>query len=424
MNNKVVITGMGVIAPGATGLKEFHNLLYHSTSGIKKIDELVELNFRCKIGGICSLNIDELRNKYPILNIPIISRSTFLLVQATEEALNNSGFNIGSEILEKLNPDIIIGSTTGAIDVWHDKVIPYVDKGKHLKLGSYAFEQVIFSSPSAILSGIIGTKGRVISNSLACASSTEAIAEAFFRIKNGDNKIIIAGGYEPYSKYYWSTMDAMKIITPNHNDKPTKASRPMSASSHGFVPAEGAGILILEELEHAQKRGANILAEIISSHVNSGGQRNGGSMTASNYEKLKNCIEITIKKSNISPKEIKYISGHLTGTKADSLEIKAWKEALNLNKQNFPYINSTKSLIGHTMGACGAIEIVACIIQMRNKFIHASINCEDLHPEIEKTISKNSIPFKRIDNVDIDYTIKANFGFGDVNACLLLKNIR
>lgn len=423
MNKRAVITGMGVVSPNGTGTKNFLDSLINSVSGIKRIDELTRDGFRCQIGGICDIDEENLKNKFPSLNIPIISRSTLLLAHAAEEAIENAALKIGSDLFSEINPDIIIGSTIGSADLWGEKIIPFTDKSKHLRLGSYAFEQIINSSPAAMLSGILGTTGRVISNSLACASSTEAIVEAWSRVKNGDKKMIIAGGVEPYSKYYWATMDAMKVTNPNHNETPEKGSRPMSASARGFIPAEASGVLIIEEYKHAVKRKAPIFAEIVSGHVNSGGQKNGGSMTAANYEELKYCLSQAINNAGISPNEINYISGHLTGTKADPTEIKAWKEVLICSKQEFPFINSTKSLIGHSIGACGAVETIASILQMKHNFIHASVNCEDLHPEIENKISKNKIALKRIDNYKINYAAKANFGFGDVNSCIILKNI-
>ncbi|HNQ67647.1 MAG TPA: beta-ketoacyl-[acyl-carrier-protein] synthase family protein [Bacteroidales bacterium] len=421
MDKRAVITGMGVVSPNGIGIKEFLNSLVKSISGIKKVEELTESNFRCQIGGICKIDELLLKQRFPVLDIPIISRSTLLLVQATIEAIESANLKIDTDLFLKLNPAIIIGSTIGPADLWGEKIIPLTNKSQHVRLGSYAFEQIINSSPASMLSGILGTTNRVISSSLACASSTEAIAESYNRIKRGESKLIIAGGVEPYSKYYWATMDAMKIINPKHNDVPEKGSRPMSESARGFVPAEASGILIIEEYEHAIKRKAPILAEIVGENVNCGGQKNGGSMTASNYRELKNCLSSAIKSANIVPSKIDFISGHLTGTKADPFEIKVWKEVLNCSAKDFPHINSTKSLIGHSIGACGAVETIASILQMNNNFIHASVNCEDIHPEIEKTISKDKIAFKRIDNIEINYIAKANFGFGDVNACIILK---
>ncbi len=418
---RAVITGMGIVAPNGTGIKEFGSSLRSSSSGITWIKELSDLNFNCQVGGLCKIENSSIKEKYQELNIPIISRSTLLLTESCLEALKDAGLSGKDNHLVK-NADIIIGSVVGPADIWGEKVIDYVDKGKHLKLGSYAFEQIINSSPAAMLSGLLGTTGRVISNSLACASSTESIIEAANKIRFENKDIIIAGGVEAYSKYYWATMDAMRITCSNFNNEPEKASRPMSASARGFIPAEGSAVLIIEEYEHAKARNAHIYAEIAGSNVNCGGQRNGGSMTASNFEQLERCLSGAISDAGINPEAIDYISGHLTGTKADVSEIKAWKNLMP-DGNLFPYINSVKSLIGHTLGACGAIEVIAIVIQMKENYIHGTSNCEDLNPEIENLISREKVPEEAVYNFRINYAAKANFGFGDVNACLILKNL-
>ena len=143
-------------------------------------------------------------------------------------------------------------------------------------------------------------------------------------------------------------------------------------------------------------------------------------MTLQNPEKVIKCINSAVAEAQIKGSDIDYINGHLTGTKADAIEILNWCKALNL-KNKYPYINSTKSIIGHTLGAAGAIETIATILQMNGQFIHASLNSRPLHPEIASVYDVKMIPEKLVENVDMKYAIKANFGFGDVNACLVLK---
>lgn len=422
-SRRVVITGMGVVSPIGNNLTDFTNSLANNISGISFIPELKNNNFRCQVGGICKITNEELKEISFRINIPIISRSTLLLTKAAIEALTNSGLFGLIETTDTNDIDIVIGSTIGPADIWGENIIPLFEKGKHSRLGSYAFEQIIHSSPAAMLSGLIGSSGRVISNSLASAASTEAIAIAYKMIKNENKNLIIAGGTEAYSRYFWATMDAMRITNPNYNSNPERASRPMSASARGFIPAEGSGVLVLEEYDHAVERGADIFAEIIGENTNCGGQRNGGSMTASNPAMIEKCFADAIISSGIKPEMIDYISGHLTGSRADVAEIRAWKNTLASETDYFPYINSLKSLTGHAIGAAGVIETIAAVIQMKEKFIHASINCEDLNPEIETLISTDKIVRKTKRNIKIKYLAKASFGFGDVNSCLILKNL-
>jgi 3-oxoacyl-(acyl-carrier-protein) synthase len=213
----------------------------------------------------------------------------------------------------------------------------------------------------------------------------------------------------------------MRLLCRNSNDEPTKANRQMSALAKGFAPAAGAGMLVLEDYEHAKGRGAKIYAEILGGHINAGGQRNGGSMTLPNSKRVVDCIRRALEKSTIKAEQIDYINGHLTSTMADAIEVVNWCNALSL-KDKFPYLNSTKSLIGHTIGAAGAIETIATILQMNGRFVHASLNSRPLHPEIEKVYDARMIPEETVENVDISYAVKANFGFGDVNACFVMRN--
>jgi 3-oxoacyl-[acyl-carrier-protein] synthase-1 len=209
-------------------------------------------------------------------------------------------------------------------------------------------------------------------------------------------------------------------MTYKHNENPEQGSRPMSATASGFVPGSGAGALVLESLESALERGSKIYAEVLGGEVNSGGQRQGGTLTAPNAEAVQRCIKKAIENSGLEPNQVEVINGHLTATSKDGLEIENWTKALGRKGTDFPYINSTKSMIGHCLAAAGAIECVASVIQLNGQFIAPNINCEDLHLEIENLITSESIPVKKIER-SFKILAKASFGFGDVNACVLFK---
>ena len=214
----------------------------------------------------------------------------------------------------------------------------------------------------------------------------------------------------------------MRVLNSDSNDAPEKASRPMSQSAGGFIPGSGCGVLLLESLESAQARGARIYAEILSAAVNCGGHRMGGSMTAPNTTSVQRCVRAAVSLAKIDPSEIDAINGHLTATMGDPLEVINWAEALGLgpgsSKGKLPFINSTKSMIGHCLGAAGSIEAVACILQLNKGFIHASINCEDLHEQIQPFAQ--SVVHETIEK-PINIVAKSSFGFGDVNGCLIFK---
>jgi 3-oxoacyl-(acyl-carrier-protein) synthase len=279
-------------------------------------------------------------------------------------------------------------------------------------------EQTMASAVSARLGGILGLGGQVTTNSSACTTGTEALVNAYFQIRENRAQRILAGGAEGSSHYIWAGFDSMRVLSRNFNDQPEKASRPMSSSTTGFVPASGSGILLLENLESAKARKAKIYAEVIGGHVNSGGQRGKGSMTAPNPEGVIRCIRAAMQSAKITPAEIDLISGHLTGTMADPLEIENWKVALEMEPEHFPLINSTKSLIGHALGAAGGIECVASVLQLKEGFVHGSVNCEDLHPSLLPY--EKSIPHQTKE-ANIQIVAKASFGFGDVNGCVIFK---
>jgi len=278
---------------------------------------------------------------------------------------------------------------------------------------------VMNSGTSARIAGLLALGNQVTSNSSACSTGNEAVIMAAHRIRNGLATRMLAGGSEGPSPYIWAGFDAMRVICRKFNDRPEQASRPMSASASGFVPGSGAAILILEELESALARGVRIYAEVLGGMVNCGGHRMGGSITAPNPEGVRRCIQGALADSGIDAGQIDAINGHLTATYADPVEVKNWSVALGRPPEVFPYINSTKSMVGHCLGAAGAIECVASVLQIYKGFVHPSLNCEDLHPDIVPFAK--SVPQTVIAHPDLKVVAKAGFGFGDVNSCVIFK---
>jgi 3-oxoacyl-(acyl-carrier-protein) synthase len=313
----------------------------------------------------------------------------------------------------------VIGTGVGGLDTVGERLVPFTNAGKVRRLGSTCVEQVMSSNVSAKIGGIFGLGNQVTSNSSACTTGTEAIYLAFERIRLGLAKRMLAGASEGSSEYVWAGFDAMRVTARGFNGTPAEASRPMSASASGFVPSAGAGILVLESLESALERGAPIYAEILGGAVNCGGQRMGGSMTAPNAAAVQRCIRSAMIEAGIGGGEIDVISGHLTATSADPGEVKNWAEALDLAPEALPVITATKSLIGHCFGAAGAIESIAAVLMLRGGYVHGSLNCEDLHPEIEPYAASIPHETRRMDEIEV--IAKAGFGFGDVNGCLIFR---
>jgi len=423
MEKKVVITGLGVVSPIGSGVKFFQEALKKGKSGIRYFPELEKIHLGCCVGGKPEIESHPLFCMLDKYNLTDNILAIKYAVLAALEAWLDAGLNIPESDSEYVNKDTgcIISSVAGNIEIITDRIYPLVSSGDARRLGSKAMEQIQFHSPSAFLAGILALGNQTTSNSCACASSSESIIAGYERIKSGKAKRMLVGGTEGYSPYLWAVVDSARLTTRMFNDMPEKASRPMSASASGFVPGAGAGIMLLEDFEEAVKRNAKIYCEVAGGSVNNGGHRNGGSMTAPSPIGMERCILDALANSSTDKNEIDLISGHLTSTMADVIELICWSKTLGRRKEEFPYLNSLKSLAGHCMGAAGALETIAAALEIQEQFIYPNLNCEDLHPFIEKIISKVKAPDKVLENVMINNVIKANFGTGDVNACLILK---
>lgn len=420
MKQRVVITGLGIVAPNGVGLSGFTKALKSGTSGIRFHQDLKDLNFSCQIGGIPQIT-DELISKYfTDLQLRGFNSSGILYgCIAGMDAWKDAGFDLNSKSELDYDTGLIFGTGTSGVEKFRE-AIHKLDEGNVRRLGSTVVLQTMASGISAYLGGMLGFGNQVTTNSSACTTGTEALLMGYERIKYGKAKRMLVGSCSDHGPYIWGGFDAMRVMTYKHNDSPTEGSRPMSVSASGFVPGSGAGALVLESLESALERGATIYAEVMGGEINSGGQRQGGTLTAPNPEAVQRCIKNALQNSGIVSSEIEVINGHLTATSKDTLEIENWTEALQRQGKNFPFINSTKSLVGHCLAAAGAIECVASIIQLKEQFIAPNINCDDLHPGIEELVSPEKIPHKKFDQ-KFDIIAKASFGFGDVNACVLFK---
>jgi len=243
------------------------------------------------------------------------------------------------------------------------------------------------------------------------------------RIKYGKAKRMLVGSCSDSGPYIWGGFDAMRILPHKYNDRPTEASRPFSASACGFVPASGAGALVLEELDSALDREATIYAEVMGGSINSGGQRQGGSMTAPNPEAVKRCIREAVAAAGIRAEDLDAINGHLTATSMDPAEVLNWSDALERKEGIFPFINSLKGLTGHCLSAAGSVECVSSVLQVYKDFVFGNINSEDLHPEIASVAGRQKVPLKTME-VQVNSLAKASFGFGDVNAVAIFQKYR
>jgi 3-oxoacyl-(acyl-carrier-protein) synthase len=427
---RIVVTGVGAVAPNGLGMDAYRAALKAGKSGIAHHEELKNLNFACQIGGKPPVGPDEAEALIPEADLAKLNEAMVYATMAAVEAARMSGVSVDLRKGYQQTPvdwdtGAIIGCGIGGMDTMCDEMAPVLiaapeqDPGMGVRpMGTDIVPKIMESSVSVAVGKFLGLGGQTTTNSSACNTGTEAIFEAFKHMQLGYSESMYAGGAEGTHAGTWSGFDAMRdVLCSKFNAMPEKGSQPMGAGACGFVPAGGAGVLRLETLEHAQKRGAKILVELVAAYCNSGGQRDGGTMTFPNPDGVARCIRRVLKDSGVDPKRISLINGHLTSTGADPREVGSWIKALELPLAQFPLIQSTKSMIGHTLGAAGALESVAAIDQLVHGYVHPSINAQDVHPQIPIGAS---IPHE-MKTKELEYVIKASFGFGDVNGCLLFK---
>ncbi len=419
MSKRVVVTGLGVVSPNGVGIPAFLHAIQNGISGIKFMPHYEELNFGCRLAGMPDFEWEKLKD--------YISDVTFYGLKGTNigygliaalDAWADSGMEYETDE-PRWETGCIFGNSIADTEAMKNVIIR-VDNKEAKKLGSRVVEQAMNSGATSYITGRLGLGNKVITNSAACATGTQAILMGYEYIKHSYAKRMIVGSTEHVDTYVYGAFDSMRVLSRKFNEYPEQASRPMSLTAGGFIPGSGAGALILEDLDFALQRNAKIYAEVLGGSSNSGGQRLGGTMTAANSTGVIRCINEAMTNSNVSAGQIDLVSGHLTATNADRQEIENWTMALNRKGKDFPLTNSLKSMIGHCLSAAGSIESVAAVLQIEHQFVHPNINLEDPNPVITNMVSIDSLPVKMIEK-EVNIVAKANFGFGDVNSCIILS---
>ncbi len=418
MKNRVVITGLGIVSPNAIGKENFLKALKAGKSGIQFHQELADLNFSCQVAGTPLVNQQHIDQYFtPLEQRELKATGLIYGGLAGQEAWLDAGLTFNEE------PDQDAGIVFGTGILGVDKLKEAFDKidDKNVRrLGSQSVIQTMASGVTAFLNQKIGFGNRVLTNSSACATGTEALILGFEHIRSGKAKTMLVGSCSDSGPYIWGGFDSLRILPYQYNDNPEEASRPFAENAAGFVPSSGAGAMVIEDYESAKKRGTKIYAEILGGESNSGGQRQGGTMTAPNSKAVIRCIQQSVKNAGINTADIDTINAHLTATKMDATEIENWTTALNRNGNDFPFINSLKGMIGHGLAACGSMELVASVLQLYEGFLFKNLNAEPVTSRIRALISEAKIPIETLD-YQPKILAKASFGFGDVNACVVLK---
>ena len=405
---RAVITGLGIVSSiGNTSLDVLASLKA-GRSGISYCPDYAERGFRCHVhGDIKGLDLDEHIDKKRRRFMGDGAAYNYI---AMEQAIADSGLE--EKDISHPRTGLIMGSggpSTKNLLLAFDTARQQSAK----RVGPFMVPRVMSSTNSATLSTYFQIKGINYSISSACSTSLHCIGNAAEMVQWGKQDIVFAGGGEELDWTMTVLFDAMGALSSGYNDRPQEASRAYDQARDGFVIAGGGAVVVVEELEHARARGAEIYAEIVGYGANS----DGHDMVAPSGEGATRCMQLAL--SEIEPgRKVNYINAHGTSTPiGDVRELEAVKRIFD---QDIPYIGSTKSMTGHSLGATGAQEAIYCLLMMKHGFIAPSINIETLDPVAEgMNIARN-----RIDDIDIDLALSNSFGFGGTNASLALAKVR
>ena len=406
---RVVITGMGVMTPLGQTVDGYWDSLVAGKSGIGPITLCDSTQYPCRIAG-------EVKNFDPGQYMDLkearrMARFSQLSVAAAGLAIKDANLNLSEGPLERFG--VVIGNGIGGFPTTEDNARILVEKGG-MRMSPFFISMILPNMAAANISRIYGLKGYTSTVITACAAGTQAIGDATEAIRRGVADVVLGGGCEAgISQLGLGGFNIIKALT-RQNEPPEKASRPFEANRDGFVPAEGAAVLVLESLPHAMKRGANILGEVSGYGVSSDAfhpvqPEEDGSGAA-------RAILWAMEDAGLGPGELSYINAHGTSTpKNDLAETRAIKKALGEKAFRIP-ISSTKSMIGHALGGAGALEAVACIKSILAGVIHPTINYEFPDPECDLDYVPNKSRRQSVDSV-----LSNSFGFGGQNACLVFQ---
>lgn len=405
---RVVVTGMGAITPIGLNTEEYWESLKAGKIGFGEITQFDTTDFKVKVAA--SVKGFEGKNYMDVKSARRMELFCQYAVAAAKEAMQQSGIDMETE--DPYRVGCAIGSGVGSLQAMEREHKKLLEKGPG-RINPLLVPLMITNMAAGNVSIQFGLKGKSINVVTACATGTHSIGEAFRTIQVGDADIMVAGGTEssitPIGIGGFTALTALS----SSND-PARCSIPFDKDRSGFVMGEGAGVVVLEELEHAKKRGAHILAELAgygatsdAYHITSPAEDGMGAAMAMQY---------AIRDAGASPEEIEYINAHGTSTHHNDLfETRAIKQVFGEHAYQMK-INSTKSMIGHLLGAAGAVEVIACILQMQYEYIHATVGLQESEEELDLDYMKGSGIDKKF-----HYALTNSLGFGGHNASLLVK---
>ena len=409
MNKRVVVTGLGVIAPVGIGKDDFWQALIQGKSGIKPITRFDASQLPCRIAGeVTEFEPGDYLDKKEARRM---DRFAQFAVAASKLAIEDAGLDLPRENLDRIG--VILGSGIGGMETFEDQTKTLINRGPN-RVSPFFVPMMIANMAAGQIAITFGLRGPNITTVTACASSTNSIGDAFKLLQRGDADVVVTGGTEaPITTLAIAGFCAMRAMS-TQNDQPEKASRPFDRDRDGFVMGEGAGILVLETLEHAEARGARIYAEM----AGYGTTCDASHMTAPDPEGdgAARSMEMAIKDAGLQPEEITYINAHGTSTSLnDKCETMAIKRVLGEHARKV-LVSSTKSMTGHLLGAAGGIEGIASVLSIYNSIIPPTINYE--HPDEDCDL--DYVP-NVAREAEVQVALSNTFGFGGHNATIIFK---
>ena len=406
---RVVVTSVGAITPIGKNCNDFWDGIKEGRNGVDTITAFDVTDFKCKVAAeIKDFDASEYIDKKDARKMDRYTQFGFI---AAREAFENSGLDMEKEDPWRIG--VITGSGVGGIETLETQHETLMTKGPG-RVSPFFVTMMISNMAAAQIAIHLGAKGANENVVAACASGTNAIGNAFNIIKRGECDAIIAGGAEAtITPLAFAGFCSMKAMSQN-NDNPKLASRPFDLERDGFVMGEGAGFLVLEELEHAKKRGANIICELVGYGITNDAYHI--TTPAPGGEGGAKAMEFALNSAGITPDKIDYINAHGTSTKYnDSFETQAIKKVFGEHSKKL-MISSTKSMTGHLLGAAGGIEAIICALALKEGFVPATINYNTPDPECDLDIVPN-VGRK----ADIEYAMSNSLGFGGHNSAIILK---
>jgi 3-oxoacyl-[acyl-carrier-protein] synthase II len=407
---RVVVTGLGVIAANGVGKERFWEANTRGVSGVGKITCFDPSHYASRIAA-------EVRGFDPLEYMPDkvakrVDRFVHFGLAAAKMAIDDSGLNVRAEDRDRTG--VIIGSGLGGVLFHEEQIMSAYEKETH-RFNPLCVPRITPNAVAAHIAIQHGLMGPNLVISTACASGNHGIGEAFRKIQNDEADIVISGGAEaPLTEFTFGAYCALRGVLSKRNDNPEQASRPFDKERDGFVMGEGAAVLILEALDHALERGAHIYAEIIGYGLTSGAYHMA--LPQPEGEDASKAMSLALRDAALGPEDIGYINAHGTATVANDIaETKAIKRVFGDSARSVP-ISSTKSMIGHAIGAAGAIEAVVSCLAIEHQVIPPTVNLSHPDPECDLDYVPNEAREAQIDAV-----LSNSFGFGSVNACVVFR---